>query len=563
MPKWAAPVLLAAIVLLFLIANRGAYKGYFQDDDLDNLSWTRDAQTSEFLTGLVDPRFSKFNFRPAGHLYYRILGATAALHYPPYVAVLQSLHLVNVIVLWFLARRLGATFVSAAAAVLFFAFHMAAFDAYWRPMYIFDVACGLFVLLSLHAYLRRRLILSVIAFWLAYKAKEVAILLPLALLAYEYWLGKREWKRLVPFFAISASFGLQAVFANRGSDSAYTLRFTPGAFLTCLQFYAGKIFLAPYAGFLLLPAVFFVRDKRFRWGLLSFALLLAPMLFLPGRLFAVYLYVPLIALSLGLTAVFERLPPPALAAAMLLWTGVNFNVMRTLRHDALTAAHENRAYVAEAKRFFERSPDVRTVVYDGAPRAMHRWGVEATMRLTSGRPGIGIVWMNDKQAWQALQTESVAVLSWFAPLQKLYAVTKKPGEPDRSAIRMSMETPIWQLTDGWFPLEGHFRWIKPYAAARLSLPPGARSFELTVNLGTVQHQEMGPPEVEVKLDGISIGRHAFTKTGGETRRWGLPTDLSSSPKVEFFTTPPYRPKNGDPRTLGVAVVAFGFTPEAP
>ncbi len=563
MPKWAAAALLAAIVLFFWIANRGAYKGYFQDDDLDNLSWTRDAQTSEFLQGLVDPRFSKFNFRPAGHWYYRVLGATAKLHYPPYVAVLQLLHIVNIVLLWRLARRLGATVPATAAAALFFAFHMAAFDAYWRPMYIFDVVCGLFVLLSLHAYLARRLLLSLGAFWLAYKAKEVAVMLPLVLLAYEGWLGRREWKRLIPFFAISASFGLQAVFANRGSDSAYTLRFTPQAFLTCLKFYAGKIFLAPFAGFVLLPALWFVRDRRFRWGAAGLLLLLLPMLFLPGRLFAVYLYVPLIALSLGMTSLFERLPAPALIAAMAVWTGVNFNVMRTLRHEALTAAHENRAYVGEAARFFERSPAVQTVVYDGAPRAMHRWGVEATMRLASGRSSIGIVWMNDKQAWQALQGESVAVLSWFAPTQKLFAVTKKPGEPDRAFIRMSMETPVWQLTEGWFPLESSFRWIRPYASARLWRPAEARAFEMTVNMGKVQLGEMGPPEVEVKIEGASAGRHTFRQPGWETVRLAAPAGAPGAVKVEFVVRPGYRPKNGDPRTLGVAVVAFGFTQEAP
>ena len=37
MSFWRGALLFLAMALLFLTANRGAYKGYFNDDDLDNL----------------------------------------------------------------------------------------------------------------------------------------------------------------------------------------------------------------------------------------------------------------------------------------------------------------------------------------------------------------------------------------------------------------------------------------------------------------------------------------------------------------------------------------------
>ncbi len=37
----------------------------------------------------------------------------------------------------------------------------------------------------------------------AYKAKELAVMLPVVLLAYEYWFGKRRFAVLIPFFCVA------------------------------------------------------------------------------------------------------------------------------------------------------------------------------------------------------------------------------------------------------------------------------------------------------------------------------------------------------------------------
>src|SRR5438046_10191882 len=62
--------------------------------------------------------------------------------------------------------------------------------------------------------------------WLAFKSKELAIMLPVVLLCYEHWLGKRHWKRLIPFFAVSLLFGIQAL-ATVGTHTGteYALHF--------------------------------------------------------------------------------------------------------------------------------------------------------------------------------------------------------------------------------------------------------------------------------------------------------------------------------------------------
>jgi len=48
----------------------------------------------------------------------------------------------------------------------------------WKPMYVFDLFCATFCLASILLYTHRRYVLSFVAFWLAYKSKELAVMLP-------------------------------------------------------------------------------------------------------------------------------------------------------------------------------------------------------------------------------------------------------------------------------------------------------------------------------------------------------------------------------------------------
>src|SRR6476646_2075388 len=222
--RGAALFLLFAAV--FLAPNYRAYRGYFQDDEIDNLSWTPYLSPLDFLKGAATPRFQPHNFRPVGHYYFHAVEEIAGLNFPVYVAVLQAIHLINVWLVWLVARRLGAPPFAAAAACLFFGLHMALFDDFWKPMYIFDVLCAAFCLLSVWCYASERWLLSFAAFWLAYKSKELAVMLPAVLLGYEMWFGKRRWKPLAPFFLVSLSFGVQGILRNPNRDNDYTFRFT-------------------------------------------------------------------------------------------------------------------------------------------------------------------------------------------------------------------------------------------------------------------------------------------------------------------------------------------------
>lgn len=551
-------LLAALLALLFLLANRAAYKGYFSADDLDNILQTRGADLTVFASGLASPKLSIWNFRPVGHFYYKLLGATAGLRFPMYVGVLHLLHLVNVLLLWRVVRRLGAGELAAGAGAAVYAFHMACFDAYWKPMFVFDVLCALFLLAALVLYLNGRWLLALIPYWLAYKSKEPAIALPALLLLYEWLLGEWKWKRVLPYAAIALSFGLQAVLVNHGPETSYTLHFTPAAVWTTLSFYSSKILLAPYAGLALIPLAWLARDRRIRFGLGAVVLLLGPMWFLPGRLFAVYLYVPLIGLAVAAAFAAERMRPACVATFLVLWIPANYMILRQQRGVALAAAAEVRPFVEQIQTTLPQHPDWTNIVYDGAPASLEHWGVRAAFRLPRHEVEMKVEPLDSDEGRALLAQPQVQTAAWNAALRRVNWQARVPGAPPPSFIDMAAGNPAWLFGPGWYNVEAGYRWMAGEATAELLRPEGAREFAVRINFGPVQFREQGSVELEAMLDGVSLGVRRYDAEGWHERRWTLKPAPAGAVRVTLRATRPFHPAGGDPRLLGAAVASFGF-----
>src|SRR5260370_2506564 len=217
---------------------------------------------------------------------------------------------------------------------------MALFDDFWKPMYVFDVLCARFCLLSLWCYASGRWVLRFAAFWLAYKSKELAVMLPAVLLAFEFWFGKRRWKPLLPFFLVSLSFGVQGILGNPNKDNDYTFRFTAAGLAKTSVFYAGRIFLIPYLGFVVPAFALLGRNRRTWFGLAAMGLFLFPVLFLPGRVFSAYCYLPFAGLGIAITGLAESASPAALALFLALWLAIAFLEVR-LRWRHTLATHSD------------------------------------------------------------------------------------------------------------------------------------------------------------------------------------------------------------------------------
>jgi hypothetical protein len=266
---------------------------------------------------------------------------------------------------------------------------MAAFDIYWKPMYVFDLFCATFCLLAIYLYMRRRYVLAFCVFWLAYKSKELAVMLPVVLACYEFLFAKdRSWKRLIPFFAASIVFGLQALFLNPNTDNDYTFRFTLAAFWKSLTFYASRILLIPYAGFALIALPLLIRDRRLWFGAATMALFFVPLLFLPGRLFAAYCYLPLagFALIAGTIASIPQLTP-VVALLCIFWIPWNISHLRKNRSQTLAVDADAHAYVSALQNFRQTSKEPRVFLYDGLPPNFNWWGVDGALRFLYGYPG--------------------------------------------------------------------------------------------------------------------------------------------------------------------------------
>jgi hypothetical protein len=367
-----------------------------------------------------------------GHYYFHAVEELAGLDFPVYVAVLHAFHLLNVWLLWLLARRLGATAFATAAACLFFGLHMALFDNFWKPMYVFDVLCATFCLLSLWCYASERWVLSFAAFWLAYKSKELAVMLPVVLLAFEIWFGKRRWKPLAPFFLTSLSFGVQGILGNPNRDNDYTFRFTAAALATTSVFYAGRVFLIPYLGFVVPAIAFLARGhmssaRRTWFGLAAMGSFLFPVLFLPGRVFSGYCYLPFAGLAIAITGLAEAASPAALGLFLALWLPMDIHELRLRRRDTLANDDEVRTWMSAVGRFAAGKQRVDAFVFSGTPAGFHQWGIEGTLKYFYERNDLTVKPIGGPDAAALIATRRVAMLNWDAARKRLDIVMRGPG----------------------------------------------------------------------------------------------------------------------------------------
>jgi len=68
-------------------------------------------------------------------------------------------------------------------------------------------------------------------------------------------------------------------------------------------------------------------------------------------------------------------------------------------------------------------------------------------------------------------------------------------------------------------------------------------------------------KLRVLLDGRALGEHQFTGPGCQTLRWPTEREPGGMSEIEFHVTPPFRPAQGDIRTLGISITGFGFVSE--
>ena len=123
-------------------------------------------------------------FRPLTTLFWKPLYAMFGFNPLPYRIVVHLLLMANLPLVYVWARRLDASREAAALATLVFCYNASMLDLFYDTCLVGDVMCFLFYGLAFVAFVRGRLIWTVVCFLLALDSKEQAVTLPAMLLLY-------------------------------------------------------------------------------------------------------------------------------------------------------------------------------------------------------------------------------------------------------------------------------------------------------------------------------------------------------------------------------------------
>ncbi len=175
------------IVGMFYYFARPGLTYYFTDDDVMNLrrAWPTPVHQLLRQTFTFDPN----GYRPAGLLFYRSMFSLAGLDPRPFHWVCFAFLVINLALLFLLAKTLTNSNEIALLATLIGCFHSRMDVLYFTASTIYDILCYTFYFTFLLCYIHYRrktpLLVFIVLDVLALNAKEMAVTLPVMIAAYE------------------------------------------------------------------------------------------------------------------------------------------------------------------------------------------------------------------------------------------------------------------------------------------------------------------------------------------------------------------------------------------
>jgi hypothetical protein len=336
---WRERVCAALVGAYFFYFVADTVRVHFAPDDMMNMSFYWRLTPWKILLSLFMPW--RGYYRPIAALYYVPLHYFFGLNPAPYHTVLLLLLFIGIGLTYRLAVVLGVDKLTAALAALIVCFHSGIANLYYNTAFIYDALCGLFYLAALVYYVRIResgrvlagrevgwfLMLSL----LALDAKEMAVTLPVVLLAYEWsyqramlpkWGQIAAWLRGPGFVIVIA--GLLDVAYCYGKAFGRDALMKQAAYTPVISWERWETFQARSLGELFLAwGQFQVRDVALLWFAVFYlarrlnrpvlwfcwlfvAVTPLPIEFLEGR-GAACLYVPLLGWAIFAAVIFREI----------------------------------------------------------------------------------------------------------------------------------------------------------------------------------------------------------------------------------------------------------------
>ena len=503
------------------------------------------------------------------------------------------------------------------AAILWVANSKLATPMSWTCEYIL-VACGFFLLLALHFFLRytetgerRYYVWTWAAFLTGFLAMETNIVFPALAGSYALLCARKHFRRTLPFFAASAVYGiLHFLLAPNHGTIPYTMHFD-SAIPATLWAYWRRIFepiglrrLSPFpaavtaalmAGCTVALLAFTIRQARrkqrlalvlFGW----FFIALGPVVALRDHITDYYLTLPVMCLAMlggyaltwawrgGTPSIVWRTLSAVLAAGYLMqqapvgWGHAEWYRERSEAQEAL---------VLGVARAHELHPD-KVILLDGIDDYLF-WGAIQQrpfqflripdVYLTPGseanispHPDIDDVSkfvMPADQTLRGLDADQVVVYrAGGGPLRNITQKYEPPVAPESASGPLSIDMRDPLVTDrlgpGWYDLESGYRWMARTATVRMAGPRASgQKLYVTAMCPAVQLTH-GPLRMTVTVDGIRLAPAQFTQGGAEaTFDFALPPETVGKDPIDIAVEVSRTVRVGaDVRDLGLAFGRF-------
>ena len=314
--RQAAPVV--AVIAWFLYLIRRAVYEYFDTDDMTNLTVAFIKGYGDLVKGSV--LFWTGAIRPLGGLFYLVTYQFAGFHPRPFRYAAIALLVLNLVLLYFVLRRLNTSVWFTTLALLFACFNRSMSDVYMSTGTVYDTLGLTFTLLAMLCVMRDqpRWILAALCTVAAVDSKEMGAAIPALILAYELIVRpKPRFAALISTGLVALLFTLSrmAVKNDLSDHPAYQLTVSWQRFLETTSVYlndlafsshmSGVVAMMVLLAALALAAVLRNRIMLFGWCFYVFALL--PMSFATPRS-GYAIYIPYAGAAIYFAALFTLRP---------------------------------------------------------------------------------------------------------------------------------------------------------------------------------------------------------------------------------------------------------------